>query len=460
VSSLFVGIDVGTTNTKVGVYTADGAEVLTRSAATPPDADGVVATSLRELARCVAEIGVPPVAVGVTGVAEGGVALDGALRPLRPLHWWHDSPAGAQAGWLAEQVGRTALFDRTGVDVAAKTPLALWLWLRRHEPAVLDTMTTWVGVPELVATALCGTPVGETTLAGRSGAFDQRAGRYDPDLLALAGITEDQLAAPSGAGTAAAGPLPTGTPVVLAGHDHLVAAFAAGAREPGDTADSMGTAEAVVTISRTPPESSATGTGLSWNRTADGTHWALTSGFPHSGRLFDWLCRLFGGADAVARLAGTERARPTGIVVLPYLAGRAAPAPDPERRLSVHGLDPSHGPADLALAVLEGACCHVRWMAEEQAAHAGTPIGVTTALGGPTRSRAWMTVKAHVMPATVRVARAVDAACAGAALLAARATGTPAAVLPSDSLPRDELVATDYDALYRDSFLAAAGKAS
>ncbi|MCT2584328.1 FGGY-family carbohydrate kinase [Actinophytocola gossypii] len=437
------GIDVGTTNCKVGLYTPDGTALAERGRPTPPDADDLVAGVLADLAGCVAEAG-PPDAIGVTGVAEGGVPLGADLRPLRPLLWWWDDRAAEQARWLAGDVGRAAIFTRTGVDVAAKTPLATWLWLRRDDPACLDRMRAWVGVPELVATALCGDPLGHRTLAGRSGAFDQRADRWDQDLLALAGVDQERLPSES------TGRTTDGVPVVVAGHDHLVAAHAAGVRAPGAVADSLGTAEAVVTVSDRAPGPDAAGTGMSWNRTADGRHWAMVSGFPHAGRLVDWLCTLAGGDHAhVDALAATVD-RPTGVVVLPYLAGRAAPAPDPDLRLSVHDLASRHALPDVLVAVLEGACCHARWMAEAQAGHAGTKLGRVTVLGGPSRGRVLMEVKAHVLPGPVRLVRAADAARTGAALLAGHAIGLDTPTLGSDELPRDDVLADRYDTMYRD----------
>lgn len=438
------GIDVGTTNCKVGVYTPDGEVVVERRRPTPSDADSLVAGVLDELRRCVDETGTPA-AIGVTGVAEGGVPLDRELRALRPLLWWHDDGAEEQARWLADQVGRDAIFAVTGVDVAAKTPLASWLRLRRDEPGCLDRMRAWAGVPDLVATALCDTPLTDRTLAGRSGAFDQRHDRWDEDLLALAGLH------PARFPDRATGHTKDGVPVLVAGHDHLVAAYAAGARAPGDVVDSLGTAEAVVTVAEHPPEGGA-GSGMSWNRTADGAHWAMVSGFPHVGRLVDWLCSLAGGDhDRLDELAGTVRL-PTGIVALPYLSGRAAPAPDPHRRLSVHELDPRHGLADVLVAVLEGACHHVRWMAERQAGLVGGKVGPVTVLGGPSRGRALMNVKAHVMPGRVRRVHA-DAACVGAALLAGRAVGLDPPRLRSEVLPRDDVLADRYHTAYR-RFLA------
>lgn len=454
-TGLLAGVDVGTTNLKVGFHAADGTPVVERRRPTPRDAGDLVAAVLDDLRYCLERTGEHPIAVGVTGVAEGGAPLGADLDPLRPLLWWHDAHASAEARWLADRVGRATLFATTGVDVSPKTPLATWLWLRRHEPEVLDRMRTWVGAPELVATALAGTPLSHRTFAGRSGAFDQFAEHYDENLLALAGVRASQL--PEAAvGAVAAGPLLPGTPVVVAGHDHLVAAHAAGAREAGDVANSVGTAEAVVTVSERAAPDAAAGTGMSWNRTADGARWAMVSAFPHSGRLLDWLRSLSspaGDDDGLERLAATVEARPTGIVVLPYLGGIAAPAPDPDRKLSVHDLAPGHALHDVIVAGLEGACYHARWMAECQAEHSDTKLGEVTVLGGASRGRALLDIKAHVMPGPVRSTSTADAACAGAALLAGEALGQPAPVLRSDVRPRDDLLADRYDAIYRDGFL-------
>jgi hypothetical protein len=49
--------------------------------------------------------------------------------------------------------------------------------------------------------------------------------------------------------------------------------------------NSLGTAEAVVTVSKRVAPRAAAGFGLSWNRTADGMRWVMVSGFPRSGRL-------------------------------------------------------------------------------------------------------------------------------------------------------------------------------
>jgi xylulokinase len=454
-STLLAGIDVGSTNCKVGVYTPAGERVAHLSRSSGVDGAELVRGVLEDLAACVERAGAAPAAVGITSMAESGVALDSALRPLHPLLRWDDPHGEDEARLIDHEVGRTTLFQRTGVRLAAKTPLARWLWLRRNRPGVLESMRTWVSAADLVATVLSGAPVTDRTLAGRTGALNQHTGRYDEDLLRVSGVRPGQLPRVTD-GVAATMPaamagLPAGTPVVVAGHDHLVAAFAAGARKPGATVDSLGTAEAVVTVSRTPPDAEQVETGLSWNRHVGGRHWVLVSGFPGCGRLISWASeRLLGvGPDAFEELVREVR-RPTGIVVEPYLDGRGAPAPDPGRGLTLRGVTAAHGPAELAVAVLEGACFHVRWMAEAQAARE------CVVLGGPSRNDSWMRIKAEVMPGPVRRCTVADAAGAGAALLAGAAIDVDPAELPTIELPRAPDRAVRYQRIYTDVFLVEA----
>jgi xylulokinase len=452
---LLAGIDIGTTNCKVGVYRTSGERVAQVSRPTGDDGGAVVAGVLEDLTACVERAGAGPAAVGITSMAESGVALDGGLRPLHSLLRWDDPGGDREARLVDLEIGRAVLFERTGVHLAAKTPLARWLWLRRNRPGILDAMRVWVNAADLVATVLIGAPVTDRTLAGRTGALNQRTGAYDENLLGVSGVRPGQLpritSGVAGTMPKAMGGLSAGTPVVVAGHDHLVAAYAAGARKPGATVDSLGTAEAVVTVSDTVPAVERVATGLSWNRHVDGRHWALVSGFPGSGRLVNWASeRLLGaGPERFDELVRSVH-RPTGIVVEPYLSGRAAPAPDPGRRLALHGVTEAHGPAELAVAVLEGACYHVRWMAEAQAA------GSCVVLGGPSRNDCWMRIKAEVMPRPVRRCVIADAAGAGAALLAGAAIGLEPAVLPTVELPRDPDRAARYQKIYVNEFLVEA----
>lgn len=446
---LLAGVDAGSTHCKALLCTADGT-VVARSQV-PTDTTDLAATALDALARCVRSAGgTAPEAVGITGMAESGVPLDREDRPIGPVLMWSDPAPAAHAERLARAYGPAALHARTGVLPAAKVPLARWHWLRAEHPERLARMHTWAGAADLVAHALTGRTGTDATFAQRTMAWDPETGGWHPDLLADAGLTPERMprvhgpGEPAGRVTARAAArtgLRPGTPVVVAGHDHLVGAWIAGARTPGCVADSMGTAEAVVTVSAAPPDRAAAAReGMSWGRHADGSHFVTVAGMSSSGALVEWFCDRFLPhlADvpreeryaAFARLVGDD-ATPTGLTVEPYLHGRGAPRPDPGARLAVHGIGVRHGIPELARALLEGAAHQARWMTDVQSRLTGHPPRAVTLLGGSTRLRAWTALKAAVTPWRTEVCDEPEAPCLGAAAWALAALGhDPASIRP------------------------------
>ncbi|MEO3778725.1 FGGY family carbohydrate kinase [Micromonospora sp. B11E3] len=464
---LLAGLDVGTTHTKAGVYRADGTPVAQRRAGTPADAEGLRDTALRLLADCVAATGAAPLAVGVASMAETGTFVDAEGAPVGELLHWRDRRAGRQADELREAVGREAFFAATGLHPSAKLPLARWIWLRQRHPDVPRRMTRWAGAADLVLAGLTGTVATSPTLAARTGAFDITAMAYQPELLDLAGLRPDQMppvAVDRVAGrvtpaAAARTGLRAGTPVVVAGHDHLAAAWAAGVRGVGQVADSMGTAEAVVAPVAAMPAPPAQPTGTSVGPFVDGRSFCLISGLSSSGGLVDWLL------DRVAPAGEPDRRRwfsdlvappagpPTGITVQPYLQGRASPEPDPHRTLSFHGIRPEHTLADIGRAVLEGLCMQVRWMLDSQTAISGRPPEAVTVFGGPTANPTWMWIKAQLSPAPVVVLSGQQSAALGAAQLAGRAIGVEDAPPTGRPLRPATGPEPEWETAYRSRFL-------
>ncbi|AXK31645.1 carbohydrate kinase [Streptomyces armeniacus] len=469
------GVDVGTTRTKAVVCAADGTVLGAAVRPTPlgeQDAAALAAAALGALAEAVAASGRSPEAVGLTGMAETGVPLDADGRQTGPLLAWSDPRGADQAARLARTAGASALHATTGVRPSAKATLARWCWLAERHPDALRRMHVWSGAADLVGHALTGHVATDATFAQRTMAYDVHGRRWDPGLTALAGLSPRRLPpvrAPgepvgpvSAAGAARVPGLRTGVPVTVAGHDHLVGAWAAGVRTAGAVADSMGTAEAVFTLSTAAPDAArALAEGMGYGRHADGRHWYVMAGSGSCGALVEWYADLLGlpgGAERIRRfgaLLDTAGTGPTGLVVEPYLNGRAAPAPDPRRRVAVHGLGPDDGPARLALAVVEGTAYQARWMAETQAALNGAAPREVTLLGGPVAQPRWPRVKAAVTRWPTRLLTEPRAPALGAALLAGTAAGLP--VPPPlgtvAGAPGESEDAAAYDVVYRGEFL-------
>jgi xylulokinase len=500
-----IGVDVGSTHIKA-VLVAPGSGVVhvaRRATVThavrgggashrPEELLGAVESAIAE---CVAAAaagsgatvgGAPPVAIGIASMAEAGVPLDAGGRPVGEIVAWFDQRPAPQAEWLERRVGAQALFARTGLRPEAKYTLPKLLWLREERSREFARLRRWAGVAELVAHHLTGELATNASLACRTAAFSVTERRWDAELLSLAGLTPEQMPAvlplgrPVGGLTAAAAArlgLAAGTPVAIAGHDHLAGALGAGVTKPGDVLDSMGSAEAALLVTRAPVlADELRRSGFSSGCHAVDGAWYVGGGLQASGALVEWFVDRFlapardriGAAPepdrhaaffALLDRAGPGPARP---LVRPYLRGRTAPHRDPSAAFGVEGLTESDGLPEFAAALIDGAAFHVRWMLEELTRVTATAPERVRVIGGGARNPRWLAAKAALGPGRFEVARIDEAAALGAALVggvAGGVYGTVALALanasPSDRVSVSPGARARYDAAYRNRWLPA-----
>ncbi|MDO5287640.1 MAG: FGGY family carbohydrate kinase [Actinomycetia bacterium] len=422
---LALGIDVGTTSTKVVVAAANG-PLLVRSRPTPRDAGRLVADVLALVSEAVAASPTPPQAVGIASMAESGWLLDRSGEALGPMVSWTESRSGQEVQALVERVGWDALFEATGVRPGPKPPLAYWLELRREQPDLVRRVR-WAGAADLVHLALTGQLVSDHTLAGRSLAYRlPPAGQpcapvFDPELLAEAGMAPDQLPRVYRPGDPLARVLPgrslAGCPVLVAGHDHQVAAWAAGVRQRSQVADSVGTAEAVLSLTEPVADRARLGRdGMSVTRAVDGVTEAVVAGSPSAGAFVQQMAEVYANGDVDQLLAGLpESGLASGSGLLPYPRGRQAPDPDPQARVRSWGPGPLPAPGTRAL---EAVCCQAQWLVQRQAEQVSTCDDLVVIGEAVRRSPVWQRVKASLADRPARLVTAPEPVACGAALLA------------------------------------------
>jgi sugar (pentulose or hexulose) kinase len=147
----------------------------------------------------------------------------------------------------------------------------------------------------------------DPSLASRTMLFGIGRGEWDKELCGLAGVPPDLLPTVYEAG---AGPgrllpsvsagmsVPSDIPVVVCGHDHVCGAFGAGVVEPGEVADSMGTAEGATIALREPLlNETVYKLGLSMGRHVLPESFYLGAGLPEAGGAVGWLLRLLEGSE-------------------------------------------------------------------------------------------------------------------------------------------------------------------
>ncbi|HMM93680.1 FGGY family carbohydrate kinase [Phycicoccus sp.] len=270
-----LGVDLGTTVTKVAAVADDGTPVLDGSVATAWEERGggrferspasVVDAVEHLLAEVVAGLpaGTSVRSVGFTSMAEAGTLLDSSGAAQSPVMAWHDPRGDDQSAALDATLAREFL-SRTGLPVGHVATLFKLLWLRDEGLGLRGLQ--WLGAPELVVHRLGGRRVAERSLLGRTGLLDVHTDGWWRPGLDLLGVGADLLPEPVGAGAPVGTvrgdhPVPAlrGAVLTVAGHDHAVAAAATGCGAPGSALDSFGTAEAYLAAADHVPDPDVVG---------------------------------------------------------------------------------------------------------------------------------------------------------------------------------------------------------
>jgi xylulokinase len=446
--TLLIGLDLGTTTIKAALFdSATGSILASASRPTPvvnPQADwsehdpeqlwNCVSSVLREAAG-----GRKPVGLAIGSMAETGIPLDANGHPLDTIISWFDRRSEPQAAWVENQISVSDLFRLTGQRVSPSFGITKLLWLRENRPQVFTRMRTWLPLSSYILYRLTGERAADFSIASRSLLLDQNTLDWSEPLLALAGLSREQLPRLC-AGSAAAGQLSAqaaaqtglsaGIICAAGGHDHLCASFAAGAYRPGAVVDSTGTAQAVVQVlpAFLPDPRLGEHGYANYAHVLPGQV-VLKAGLKAAGKAIDWLARRLSGTGTPPNFTELEAAARAGVglragpVWLPHLLESGTPESDRRSRAALVGLRLEHDNGDLFRAMLESLAFWLRHNLEEMQAYTGQPGQEIILLGGTTRIRLLSELKADVLERPVNVSDIPEATAVGAALLAGLACG-------------------------------------
>ena len=263
-----IGIDIGTTSTKVVAYDTAGRRTCEAEAGYPlaepqpgyavQDPEAVLAavqSSLGKVATTARDAGRTVAGVSFSSAMHSLIGLDGGGVPLTPSITWADLRATDQAERLRGLSVGAELHRRTGTPVHPMSPLTKLIWFREREPAVFSSAARWVGIKEYVLAHLTGEFVVDRSIASATGLMDLVSLGWWPPALELAGVRADQLP-PIVATTELLAFRPAiaahlgleGVPIVVGAGDGPLANLGVGAVRPGVAACSVGTSGAARVI--------------------------------------------------------------------------------------------------------------------------------------------------------------------------------------------------------------------
>jgi len=462
-------LDVGTSSVKVCLFSV-GLELISRSIreyaldtrGSRVEAEGsiyldAVRDGIREATEQAA--GYEIAAIGVTTQGETFAPVDENGNPLCPFIVWLDDRAGEQAEELKEKLDETEFYRTTGLpEISGALPLAKLRWLKENQPEIYEKTHKFLLVEDFLIYHLTGKFVSEKSLQTSTGWFSLETDGLWNKGLAAAGIDPEllpellecgQQVGPLTQKAAEILGLKAGISVVTGAMDQTAAALAGGCTLPGTVTETTGSALVMAACTEHPVFSDGHRVTV-YRHAFPGKFIYLPIG--NTGGLAlkwfrDQFCRdLPGGEtgfDAINAMVSQVPAGCEGLVFLPFLSGSVDPDNCPEATGCFFGARLSSTRAHLARSVMESIAFLLRDFCE-MLERLNCPVEQVCSLGGGSRSKVWMQIKADACGRVFRAARVSEATAMGAAMLALWGAGLKEPVAQPQSLagssfePREE----------------------
>lgn len=449
---LLLGLDIGTTTIKAVLYDPRAGKLTAQSSQPTPVEHPTQEMSQHDpeqlwsaVCRCLKSISNDQMidALAISSFAEAGLPLDEKGEPLYPIIAWYDPRTEPQAEWWQAQLSLEELYTITGQRLAPSFGVNKYLWIKQHFPEVIAKMHRWISSSDYILFRLTEKYATDYSQASRTMLFDQKNLQWSGKMMGIAGILPEQLPRIQSGGTVAGKltqtashftGLPVGLPCVLGGHDHLCAALAAGAIQPGIAIDSMGTSESLlVVVDQFQSDLEIARHGIFCYAHVIPNAYILKAGIHAAGGAIDWLAGLLSGKqdkkEHVDYIKLEQEAiggigRTIGPLWLPHFNGSGTPEMDWNSRAALLGVRIEQNRGDILRGLWESQCFWLKQNMDEIRSLSEQKIENLILLGGTTRIKLLSMLKSSILDLPVLIPSIPEAAATGAALLAGLGVGT------------------------------------
>ena len=434
---LFIGIDLGTSSTKLLLADEKGNILNTVSRDYPlvfPHPGWSEQDPALWWKACVE--GIPELLKGfdasdVAGIGSGGqmhglVALDADDNIIRPAILWNDGRTADEVLYLNNIIGRQKLSELTANIAFAGFTAPKILWMKKNEPENFRRIAKIMLPKDYINYMLTGVHCCDYSDASGMLLLDVKHKCWSKEMLDICSVREDQM--PSlhesyevvGTLTEKAAKLlglPKTVKVVAGAGDNAAAAVGTGTVGEGRCNISVGTSGTVFI--------SSDRFGVDPNNAlhafahADGGY-HLMGCMLSAASCNKWFSEEILKTDDFAGLQKEIKAENLGrnhVYFLPYLMGERSPINDTDARGTFTGMTMDTTRADMVQAVLEGVAFAIR-DSVEVARSLGIDIKRSMICGGGAKSPLWKTIFANVLGIPLDMVRTEQGPGYGAVMLA------------------------------------------
>ncbi|MCG4282230.1 gluconokinase [Lacticaseibacillus saniviri] len=449
-----IGVDLGTTSTKVVLFDMKGQSHAYANNPYPlyqdtpdmaeEDPEEIFEAVIAGLTEVMRKGKVQPgelKGVSFSAAMHSLILMDKDNKPLTRVITWADNRAAKYAEDLKASGVGAELFAKTGVPTHPMSPMVKLLWLKAEQPDLFNQTAHFIGIKDYILYRLFGKYVQDYSLANATGLFNIFNMDWDDQALEVTGVkreqlpelvsTEYQLTGMSASYASVTGIDPA-TPFIMGASDGTLSNLGVNAIDPGVLAVTIGTSGAVRVVVDKPVVDPK---GRLFTYYLDDGKWVVGGPVNNGGIVFRWVRdQLFAPEKITAEqmqvdsyeiltdIASKIPAGADGLLFHPYLGGERAPIWDANARGSFFGLSRQHTRAHMVRAALEGIVYNLYMVMLMIEGVAGKPKAIQ-ATGGFARSELWRQMLADIFEQEVNIPESFESSALGAVVLGMKSLG-------------------------------------
>jgi xylulokinase len=470
----YIGIDLGTSATKLLLMEADG--TIQNSVSKeyplffphpgwseqhPEDWWKAVCEGIVELTKDIDKNQVAGISFG--GQMHGLVTLDDQDEVIRPAILWNDGRSTEETDYLNTVIGKEKLSEYTANIAFAGFTAPKILWMKNNEPENFKRINKIMLPKDYIAYKMSGTFCTEVSDASGMLLFDVKNKCWSKEMLSICDITEEQVPkiyeSYDVVGTlkpelAEKLGLSKEVKIVAGAADNAAAAVGTGTVGDGMCNVSLGTSGTIFISSKKFGVDKFN--ALHAFAHADGNYHLLGCMLSAASCNKWWMDEIIGTKEYANEQSKIRKLGENNVFFLPYLMGERSPHNNPNARGTFIGMTMDTTRSDMTQAILEGVAFAIR-DSFEVVKSLGVHIERTKISGGGAKSPLWRQIFANVLNIKVDILESEEGPSLGGAMLAAVACGEYASVEEAalkivkivDTIEPDPEIAAKYEDKYR-----------
>lgn len=432
----FIGIDIGTTNTKICLYRDQDFSCVQKKVFSTPkktnknfiefDANILwedIKGNLKKIISQNSNIH----NICISSVGESGVLVNKTGKVIGPAITWYDTRTEPQVEEVIKKIGRERIYNITGLPAHSNYGINKILWIFENCNIKNRNELKWLSMASFIAYRLSLEMKIDYSLASRTMAFDVKNKKWSKEILDKLNINENimpdlvESGEPIGNLTGEFKEYKSIT-VSIGGHDHMCGAVATGLFDTSGILNSTGTTEGILMLQNLPGlEGKYLDNYLSNGVYTLKEYYTLYASLPCAGLSFEWMKNIFFNKsdsfdDIFKKLKNINC---EDLIYIPHLRGSGPPSRYTWTSGNIYGIKDTSTKYDISRAILEGVCFEFKLLYLSMSQSLNIKPQTIKVIGSAARNPLWLQLKADMLNLKIEAYEIEEAVSRGAALLGA-----------------------------------------